>query len=72
MGTFESFKPSWLPPGSNTQEDYEYQDNGEDFVFDFEARQHNIRYIRLVNVESWNNQMVTVIGELSFWGTLIN
>jgi len=72
MGTFESFKPSGLPPGSNTQEDYEFQDNGEDFVFDFDARQHDIRYIRLVNVESWNNQMVTVIGELSFWGTLIN
>ena len=71
MGTFESFKPSGLPPGSNTQEDYEFQDNGEDFVFDFAARQHNIRYIRLVNIESWNNQMVTVIGELSFWGTLV-
>ena len=71
MGSFESFKPSGLPPGSNTQEDYEFQDNGEDFVFDFAARQHNIRYIRLVNIESWNNQMVTVIGELSFWGTLV-
>jgi len=71
MGSFESFKPSGLPPGSNTQEDYEFQDNGEDFVFDFAARQYNIRYIRLVNIESWNNQMVTVIGELSFWGTLV-
>ena len=72
MGSFESFKPSGLPPGSNTAEDYEFQDNGEDFVFDFDARQHTIRYIRFVNIESWNNQMVTVIGELSFWGTLIN
>ncbi len=72
LGDFESFKPSGLPPGSNTAEDYEYQDNGEDFVFDYDARQHDIRYIRLVNVESWNNQMVTVIGELSFWGSVIN
>lgn len=72
LGYFESFKPSGLPPGSNTAEDYEFQDNGEDFVFDFEAQQHEIRFIRFVNIESWNNQMVTVIGELSFWGSLIN
>ena len=72
LGYFESFKPSGLPPGSNTAEDYEYQDNGEDFVFAFDARQYDIRYIRFVNLESWNNQMVSVIGELSFWGTVIN
>jgi len=72
LGYFESFKPSGLPPGSNTAEDYEYQDNGEDFVFNFDARQYDIRYIRFVNLESWNNQMVSVIGELSFWGTVIN
>jgi len=71
LGEFESFKPSGLPPGSNTDEDYLFQDNGEDFVFSFESQQHNIRYVRLVNVESWNNQMVTVIGELSFWGSII-
>ena len=53
-----------MPPGSNTADDYEFQDNGEDFVFDFEAQQHEIRFIRFVNIESWNNQMVTVIGEL--------
>ena len=68
LGKFESFKPSGLPPGSNTEEDYLFQDNGEDFVFSLEARQKNIRYIRFVNDRSWNNQMVTVIGELSFWG----
>ena len=71
LGEFESFKPSGLPPGSNTDEDYLFQDNGEDFVFSFESQQQNIRYVRLVNVESWNNQMVTVIGELSFWGSII-
>ena len=41
-------------------------------MFGFDARQYDIRYIRLVNLESWNNQMVSVIGELSFWGTVIN
>lgn len=68
LGDFESFKPSGLPPGSNTEEDYLFQDNGEDFVFSAEARKKNIRYLRFVNDRSWNNQMVTVIGELSFWG----
>ena len=68
LGEFESFKPSGLPPGSNTEEDYLFQDNGEDFVFSLEARKKNIRYIRFVNDRSWNNKMVTVIGELYFWG----
>jgi hypothetical protein len=68
LGEFESFKPSGLPPGSNTEEDYLFQDNGEDFVFGLNSRQKKVKYIRFVNDESWNNQMVTVIGELSFWG----
>ena len=70
LGEFESFKPSGLPPGSNTEEDYLFQDNGEDFVFDSNIQQYNIQYIRLVNLETWNNQMVSVIGELSFWGSV--
>jgi len=64
LGEFESFKPSGLPPGSNTEEDYLFQDNGEDFVFDSSVQQYNIKYIRFVNLETWNNQMVSVIGEL--------
>jgi hypothetical protein len=70
LGEFESFKPSGLPPGSNTEEDYLFQDNGEDFVFDTNIQQYNIQYIRFVNLETWNNQMVSVIGELSFWGSV--
>ena len=70
LGEFQSFKPSGLPPGSNTEEDYLFQDNGEDFVFDSNIQQYNIQYIRFVNLETWNNQMVSVIGELSFWGSV--
>ena len=72
LGEFESFKPSGLPPGSNTEEDYLFQDNGEDFVFDSSVQQYNIKYIRFVNLETWNNQMVSVIGELSFWGSIVD
>ena len=43
LGEFESFKPSGLPPGSNTEEDYLFQDNGEDFVFDSNVQQYNIQ-----------------------------
>ena len=70
LGEFESFKPSGLPPGSNTEEDYLFQDNGEDFVFDSNVQQYNIQYIRFVNLETCNNQIVSVIGELSFWGSV--
>ena len=64
----QAFRSSW----SNTEEDYLFQDNGEDFVFEFESQSREIRYIRFINIESWNNQMVTVIGELSFWGGVID
>ena len=66
LGKFESFKPSGLPPGSNTEENYLFQDNGEDFVFEFESQSREIRYVRFINIESWNNQMVTVIGSYHF------
>ena len=72
LGKFESFKPSGLPPGSNTEEDYLFQDNGEDFVFKSASQSKEIRFIRFINIESWNNQMVSVIGELSFWGGVID
>ena len=64
-----SFKPSGLPIGQNTAEDYEYQNKGEDFEFDVENLVE-IRYIRIENLETWGAQIVTVIGELSFWGEI--
>jgi hypothetical protein len=66
-----SFKPSGLPIGQTTAEDVEYQDKGEDFEFDME-NSPEIRYIRIVNLETWGQQQVTVIGELSFWGDIIS
>lgn len=65
-----SVKPSGLPLGQATAEDYAYQDKGEDFEFD----KNNLikaRYIRIVVIENWGSMDVTVIGELSFWGEII-
>lgn len=64
-----SIKPSGLPLGQATAEDYSYQDKGEDFEFD----RNNLvkaRYIRIVVLENWGSMDVTVIGELSFWGEI--
>ncbi len=64
-----SFKPSGLPIGQVNSEDIEFQNKGEDFEFDVENLVE-IRYIRIENIETWGEQQVSVIGELSFWGEL--
>jgi len=64
-----SFKPSGLPIGQTTSEDYEYQNKGEDFEFDVDNLVE-VRYIRIENIATWGEQIVSVIGELSFWGEI--
>ncbi len=65
-----SFKPSGLPVGQVSSEDIEFQDKGEDFEFDVNDL-HQVRFIRIENIETWGSMDVTVIGELSFWGDII-
>ncbi|MGQ7867838.1 DUF5000 domain-containing lipoprotein [Sunxiuqinia sp. sy24] len=65
----QSFKPSGLPIGQVNSEDIEFQNKGEDFEFDVENLVE-VRYIRIENLETWGEQQVTVIGELSFWGEI--
>ncbi|WP_445757492.1 DUF5000 domain-containing lipoprotein [Polaribacter sp.] len=65
----ESFKPSGLPVGQTTAEDYDYQNKGEDFDFDVDNLVE-IKYIRIEVLENWGNINGTVIGELSFWGEI--
>ncbi|MBK3519164.1 DUF5000 domain-containing lipoprotein [Carboxylicivirga marina] len=64
-----SFKPSGTPVGQATSEDHAYQNKGEDFEFDVNNLVE-VRYVRLENLETWGEQRVTVIGELSFWGEI--
>jgi len=67
-----SFKPSGLPTGQTNAEDIEFQIKGEDFEFDVENL-YEIRYIRFQLIEPWEAPTYTysVIGELSFWGEII-
>jgi hypothetical protein len=65
----QSFKPSGLPIGQNTAEDYEFQNKGEDFNFDVN-KLVEIKYIRIEVLENWGGINGTVIGELSFWGEI--
>lgn len=71
LSEFNSFKPSGLPVGMTTVEDEEYQIKGEDFEFKPDNLQE-IRYIRFEILENWGGQNVSVIGELSFWGEILN
>lgn len=64
-----SFKPSGLPVGQVSSEDIEFQNKGEDFEFDVNNLVE-VRFIRIENLETWGDQQVTVIGELSFWGEI--
>jgi hypothetical protein len=65
----QSFKPSGLPIGQNTAEDYEFQNKGEDFNFDVDNLVE-VKYIRIEVLENWGGINGTVIGELSFWGEI--
>lgn len=65
----QSLKPSGLPVGETSAEDYEYQNKGEDFDFDVDNLVE-VRYIRIEVLENWGAINATVIGELSFWGEI--
>lgn len=70
LGSFHSFKPSGLPLGQTSQEDYDYAAfNGEDF--DFENLVPAVRYIRLKATESYSSAGQITIAELTFWGQIV-
>lgn len=71
LGTFNSFKPSGRPVGSNTADDVNYAiNNGEDF--EMPAQVPAVRYIRFKTLETWSGGKQVVITELSFWGQVVN
>jgi len=66
VGTYESKKPSGLPVGQYTNEDYAIATGGEEFVVLTTAPE--IRYIRIKMLESWSGLDGAQIGEMQFWG----
>lgn len=61
-----SYKPSGLPVGEHTAEDWEYIQNGEDFEFPAEAPA--VRYIRFKVYETWGGNDFIHFTEFTFWG----
>lgn len=69
LGTFESYKPSGNPVGTNTAEDNDYATvNGEDFEFPTDNEIGAVRYLRFRILETWDYLDYFYIAELSFWG----
>lgn len=64
----ESFKPSGLPFGEVTEEDYEYARNGDTFTFIPDASP--VRYIRMKVFETWDpgKSHRSFLQEISFTG----
>jgi len=69
MGTFQSYKPSGLPPGQVTAEDRDYgHTKGEDF--DMPDIPAAYRYLRFKTTSTYGGGPQITIAELSFWGQL--
>jgi len=67
LGSFEAFKPSGLPPGQYTAEDFNYASIlGDDFTFDSVGTP--VRFIRFKTLEDFGGGGLVTISELTFWG----
>lgn len=67
LGKFNSFKPSGLPLGQNTAEDYNYGHTmGEDFELTETPQAY--RYYRFKTLETYGGGGQITIAEISFWG----
>ncbi|MDR1718767.1 MAG: DUF4959 domain-containing protein [Dysgonamonadaceae bacterium] len=62
----ESVKPSGLPFGQHTDEDYEVALNGEDFTFD--PNNPPVRYVRFRVTRTWAGGTNFQVSEIEFFG----
>ena len=63
--TCDSYKPSGMPVGQNSQEDIDFAGNGERFAFP--AGTPKYRYLRFKLLENWGNGSFMTIDEIGFW-----
>jgi hypothetical protein len=67
LGTFDSYKPSGLPLGQVSDEDYQYASiDGEDFTMPQPVPA--VRYVRINVLELWQGSGQIAINEMIFWG----
>ena len=65
-----SFKPSGLPIGQYSTEDWEYAEAGEEFMFPLDAEP--VRYLRFEFLSTWGGYKGTAFSEFSVWGEVID
>ncbi len=59
-------KPSGLPVGELTQDDWDARHAGDEFNVPLEAPA--VRYLRVEVLETWGRTQHFAISELEFWG----
>lgn len=71
LGEFESYKPSGLPLGQLSEDDYNYGYlNGEEWNFPSDIPP--VRYIRWYVIDTWGGSTYTQVEEITFWGNVID
>lgn len=68
LATFENKKPSQLPYGQQSQEDFDTAVAGFDFIFPVSEDIPKVRYVRIRNLESWDGTTKFGIEEIDLYG----
>ncbi|MFD1616279.1 DUF5000 domain-containing lipoprotein [Gelatiniphilus marinus] len=64
----ESIKPSGSPLGTNTDEDMDHFDRGDEYTFDDPIE---IRYFRIAVHSTWDGAGYINFSEMTFWGNVV-
>ena len=66
LGSYNATKPSGLPFGQQSDEDYQTAVNGFNWEFDITAPK--VRYIRIRSTKNWDGSSYMAIGEIQVYG----
>jgi len=66
LGTYNATKPSGLPFGQQTDEDYRFAQEGFNWEFDIDAPK--VRYLRIRSIKNWGGSTYMAIGEIQVYG----
>ncbi|GAB3646022.1 DUF5000 domain-containing lipoprotein [Echinicola sediminis] len=66
LGTYNATKPSGLPFGQQSDEDYRVAVEGHNWEFDIEAPK--VRYLRIRSTKNWGGSSYMAIGEIQVYG----
>ncbi|WP_186758595.1 DUF5000 domain-containing lipoprotein [Echinicola salinicaeni] len=66
LGTYSATKPSGLPFGQQSDEDYRVANSGLNWQFDIDAPK--VRYLRIRSIRNWGGSTYMAIGEVQVYG----